>query len=266
MNNITHERQANQSGVTCRPTSRFRGGMLFVLSVGVLALLACGQQKEETWGRLPGEMPSPPNAPMSQMPAASMMPAMPAGAPGMSMGMPAPVDRSRVIATTGSLVASGIGFMIPEGWQPETPSTPVRLAQYRLPGPGGDAELSVFSFGAGQGGTPQANIERWVSQFRADDATTSSQPAEVAEHEAGGLRVYLVKTWGTYTPTAMGMGGGASQPLPNYALFGLVVEGGPEGLLFVKVTGPKPTIEAQTKNLESFATSVKLIKDKRPGS
>ncbi|MGC8742070.1 MAG: hypothetical protein ACP5UB_11520 [Candidatus Sumerlaeaceae bacterium] len=237
------------------------------LAALTFTLFACGEtRKEKVWTRLPDEAPSGEmqlSAPMPASAVAGQMPPASGGfAPRMSggTGMPPTADRSRVIATTGSLVASGVGFMIPDGWVPETPKTPMRLAQYRLPGSAGDAELSVFAFGPGQGGTPKANIERWVAQFRADEATTGSQPAEVAELETGGLRLYLVKTWGTYTPTAMGMGGDSTEPLPNYALFGVVVEGGPEGLLFVKVTGPKPTLDAQAKQLESFVRSVKLIK------
>lgn len=191
--------------------------------------------------------------------AAGSSPRNPAAA--SAMGMPPQADRSRVIATTGSLVAAGVGFMIPDGWQPEEPSTAMRLAQYRLPGPGGDAEMTVFAFGPGQGGTPKANIERWVSQFHQDDATTGSQPAEVAELETGGLRLYLVKTWGTYTPTAMGMGmgGSSAEPKRDYALFGVVVEGGASGLLFVKVTGPKSTLDAQGAKLETFVRSAKKL-------
>ncbi len=244
-----------------------RAGRMVLQLVAVLALVACGGTKQEkVWTRLPGESPASevqdmtptamaPSGSDAVSPASPSSLAMPSGA-----GMPPLADRSKVISTTGTLVAAGIGFMIPEGWIPETPKTPMRLAEYRIPGPGGEAELSVFAFGPGQGGSPKANIERWVSQFQADSSTTASQPAEVAELETGGLRLYLVKTWGTYTPTAMGMGGGSTEPRPNYALFGTVVEGGPEGLLFIKVTGPKPTLDAQSKQLESFVRSVKLIK------
>ncbi len=245
---------------------------LALVFVAAAFMSGCGEGKQErTWTRLPSQSKQ---AALRQEadelvgggiantpPAAVSMPREAMGASGapMGAGMPGPADRSRVVATTGTLVATGIGFMIPEGWQPEPPSTPMRLAQYRLAGSGGDAELTVFAFGPGQGGSPKANIERWVAQFRADESTTASQPAEVAELETGGLRIYLVKTSGTYSPTAMGMMGPPAEPRPNYALFGVVVEGGPEGLLFIKVTGPKATLEEQNARLEDFVRSVKKL-------
>lgn len=240
-----------------------------VVALVIVGLGGCGEgDAPKRWSRPPGETP-PPATPFRLAVASDtgagggaprVMPSQGAAASGAGgMGMPAPADRGGVRATTGSLVAAGIGFMIPDGWIPEEPSSPVRLAQYRLPGSGGDAEMSVFAFGPGQGGTPKANIERWVGQFRNDEATTGSQPADVAELETGGLRLYLVRTSGTYTPTAMGMMGPPQEPKPDYALFGLVVEGGPQGLLFVKVTGPRQTMQEQNANLEAFALSAKRM-------
>jgi hypothetical protein len=174
------------------------------------------------------------------------------------MGIPEP-PQANVRATSGSLLAAGVGFMIPEGWDAGTPGSRMRLAQYALPGSGGDAEMAVFYFGPGQGGTPKANIDRWVAQFTADADTTSSVPVDVAEMEAGGLRLYFVKASGTYTATAMGPMAPPQPPKPEHALFGLVVEGGPQGSLFIKATGPKSTMEEQSSNLEMFAKSTKRI-------
>ncbi|OLB41753.1 MAG: hypothetical protein AUI04_06380 [Candidatus Rokubacteria bacterium 13_2_20CM_2_64_8] len=40
----------------------------------------------------------------------------------------------------------------PSEWTKEKPSSPLRRGQYRIPGPGGPAECTVFYFGPGQGG------------------------------------------------------------------------------------------------------------------
>jgi hypothetical protein len=67
--------------------------------------------------------------------------------------------------------------------------------------------------------------------------------------------VTLVRTEGTYNSGTMGGGDGTLRP--GYALFGLVVEGGPEGNIFVKVTGPRSTLQQQRKALEEFARSTR---------
>lgn len=154
------------------------------------------------------------------------------------------------------LEAAGVAFTVPEGWKQVPPSNPMRLAQYALPGAAGEGELVLFYFGRGQGGDRESNIRRWAAQFRNDDPSTTTLGADVGELEKDGLRVALVKTSGTYDPGSMGMGP-APEPKPDWALFGLVIEGGPEGSIFVKATGPKATMEAHNANLEAFAQSVR---------
>ena len=43
-------------------------------------------------------------------------------------------------------------------------ASPMRVAQFVVPGPGGDAEMGVFRFAGGAGGV-DANIARWKGQF-----------------------------------------------------------------------------------------------------
>lgn len=179
-------------------------------------------------------------------------PALGAGA-GIQIEPPTGVE---VRAGGNILEAAGVAFTVPEGWKQEQPTSNLRLAQYSIPGEAGAADLVLFYFGKGQGGGVQQNVQRWAAQFRSDDPTTAALGADVAEFENGGLRIALVKTSGTYDPGSM-TSAPPPPPQPNSALFGLVVEGGPEGSLFVKVTGPKATIEAQNANLEAFAQSAR---------
>ena len=60
----------------------------------------------------------------------------------------------------------GVVWTAPPGWTVETPSSSMRRAQYRIAGPGGEAECVVFYFGPGQGGDAKANVARWAGQFR----------------------------------------------------------------------------------------------------
>src|SRR4029077_11008146 len=62
-------------------------------------------------------------------------------------------------------VAGDLRFKAPDGWTTEKASSAMRVAQYKLPKTEGDKEdasLVLYYFGANQGGTAQANIDRWV--------------------------------------------------------------------------------------------------------
>src|SRR2546423_9790738 len=80
-----------------------------------------------------------------------------------------PTVVSKNASPTSSSASTGeLQFKTPNGWSRETPSPGMRFAQYQLPAAEGDAEpasLVVYYFGAGQGGSVQANLDRWTGQI-----------------------------------------------------------------------------------------------------
>ena len=160
----------------------------------------------------------------------------------------------------GTLTAAGIKFDLPAGWAGQRPTSRLRLAQYELPGEAGAAELAVFCFGVGQGGSVQANINRWLAQFEDPQHPGARPTGGVMTIEQNGLKLSVVKAAGTYSPGAMGPMGSPEPPKPDYGLYGLIIEGGHQGNVFVKITGPAATIEAQTEAIASFARSARLGK------
>src|SRR5262245_13882966 len=63
--------------------------------------------------------------------------------------------------------AAGVHWTAPAGWKTDAPQ-PMRAATYTVaavPGDKANADCVVYFFGAGQGGTVDANIERWKGQF-----------------------------------------------------------------------------------------------------
>jgi hypothetical protein len=114
----------------------------------------------------------------------------------------------------------------------------MRKATYRVPAAPNDSEdgeMAVFYF-RGEGGSTEANIQRWISQF------SDVLPSEVkrTQRNAGGLQQTLVEVEGTY---ASGMPGQPASPKPHYRLLGAVIET-PVGPYFFKLTGPKKTVES----------------------
>jgi hypothetical protein len=150
--------------------------------------------------------------------------------------------------------AGGIRWTRPAGWTTEAPR-PMRAATYTVPPAAGDqaaAECVVYFFGEGQGGSVDANIERWTGQFRGADG--KPPVPKVAKRTSHGLTITTIDTSGEYT----GMGGPMARErtaLAGYRLLGAVIEG-PRGNVFVKFTGPAKTVAANERKFEQLLTSV----------
>src|SRR5258708_13344306 len=74
-------------------------------------------------------------------------------------------------AAPGVGTASGIRWTVPPRWAEQAPRS-MRVATYTVPAPpGGETgECAVFAFGPGQGGTVDANVQRWSAQFEGGPA------------------------------------------------------------------------------------------------
>ena len=149
--------------------------------------------------------------------------------------------------------AAGLRWTVPAGWATEA-ARPMRAATYAIPPSAGDkapGECVVSFFGAGQGGTVEANIDRWKGQFHGADGKPAA--AQVATRTNRGLKITTIDTTGSYS----GMGGpmaAAGAPVSNYRLLGAIVES-PGGNVFVKFTGPVKTVAANQQKFEQMLAS-----------
>ncbi|MGZ8846961.1 MAG: hypothetical protein ACXW3C_10905 [Pyrinomonadaceae bacterium] len=153
--------------------------------------------------------------------------------------------------------AGELHFKAPDGWTVEKPSSSMRAAQYKLPkveGDKEDASLVLYYFGSNQGGTAQANIDRWIGQMQQPDGGSSKDKAKSENLTINGLKVTTVDVTGTYT-AEMAPGSGSFHNDDNYRLRAAVIET-PKGNYFVKLAGPAKTIarweQSYTEYLKSF--------------
>jgi hypothetical protein len=147
-------------------------------------------------------------------------------------------------------------FTAPAEWVKETPSSSSRKMQYKLPraeGDSEDAELVVYFFQGG-GGTPQANIDRWIGQFTAPDGKPNAKTSKVTNKTINGIPVTIVDAGGMYS-SSMGPMQGAG-PKPNYRMLGAIAETG-SGPWFIKLTGPVKTVSHWAYGFESFLDSMR---------
>jgi hypothetical protein len=154
--------------------------------------------------------------------------------------------------------SAALAWADPEGWQPMTPSSAMRRAQYRVPGTAGDAEFVAFYFGPGEGGEAQANVVRWANQFSQADGSSSVDKLVTERMEVGDVSVLLAEVTGIYSGGMAGIGG-KEEVLPGYMLLGAIAEG-PDANWFFKFTGPEATVR------ENRAKFMAVIESLRPAA
>ena len=194
-----------------------------------LAFVACGCTDH-------GAVPSKASAPPPSLPPPVSTKA-PAPAPAPAFDAPAPAE------------SAAMDWTAPASWVEVPPSSSMRRAQYKVPGPGGDGECAFFYFGPGQGGDPMSNARRWAGQFKGGTEMKTS------EMTAGKRSVLLVEVTGTYDG-GMTMTAEPSTPKPGYALLGAIVEG-PDANWFFKLTGPEATVRDQHESFLGLLRSLK---------
>ena len=148
---------------------------------------------------------------------------------------------------------AGVRWIAPAGWKSEGPE-PMRAATYTIapaPGDKAGAECGVYFFGAGLGGSLDANIERWEGQFSGPGGAPAT--TKVGKRVVHGLAITTIDVSGAYS----GMGGptaGAPRVVAGYRLLGAIIEA-PGGNMFVKLTGPAKTIAVNQQKFEQLLAS-----------
>ena len=149
---------------------------------------------------------------------------------------------------------AGLSWTAPAGWKTERPANSMRAATYSMAPAAGDrdpAECVVYFFGPGQGGSVEANMDRWKDQVRGPGGKPAE--AKIARRTIHGLTVTTIDTSGDYN----GMNGPMTpRPMlkPGYRLMGAIVEG-PQGNVFLKFSGPAATVGANARRFEQLLES-----------
>src|SRR5258705_11675047 len=129
-------------------------------------------------------------------------------------------------AQTAASSQGELKFKVPDGWVVEHPTSSMRVAQYKLPKADGDrddASLVLYYFGQGQGGSTEANIDRWINQMQQPDGKPSKERAKLETLTVNGLKVTTVDVAGTYSEE-MSPGSGKFSNSGSYRLISAVVD------------------------------------------
>jgi hypothetical protein len=153
---------------------------------------------------------------------------------------------------------AGISWRLPMEWE-EQGDRSMRVATYSVPHGSRDsvdAECAVFFFGSDQGGSIDANIDRWLSQVSQADGSPTRARMKQSQFETGCCEVTVVDIPGTYQSGGMGM-----QPEVDHegwVLLGGIIEA-PDGNVFFKLTGPEATVYAHRAQFIAMVKSTKEV-------
>jgi hypothetical protein len=122
----------------------------------------------------------------------------------------------------------------PATWIEHPPQDRMRAANYTVPGRDGNEAAHVVVFDP-IGGSIDANIDRWQSQFEPDENRDLVEP-QISRFESGGMAVTLVELAGSWRKM------GATWFTPDQLFIMAIVET-PGGNVFIRFAGQTATVE-----------------------
>ncbi|MDB4915856.1 MAG: hypothetical protein JWM95_3500 [Gemmatimonadetes bacterium] len=152
-------------------------------------------------------------------------------------------------AQTKPVTLLGYKSTVPATWASRAPSSAMRLAEFVAPTTdGGQAEIVVYFFGKGQGGSVASNTERWKAQFSNPDGSPVVE--KITREGTGIFPITLAEYRGTY---ARGIGAGSSpeQAKAGQELLAAIVET-PNGTMFAQMYGPIASVSAHREPFMNF--------------
>lgn len=150
--------------------------------------------------------------------------------------------------------AKSIRYFLPFKWIPQKPENPMRIGQAVI-NPLANTALGtgLLTVSADIGGGVEGNVARWVSQFSNLDGVPTQQDLMILDTGLVATQVFVV---GTYDPQ---MPGADNEPKPDTALFGAIVQGGPEGDVYFKAVGPRQVMEERRPAWDMMIRTLRVL-------
>lgn len=153
-----------------------------------------------------------------------------------------------------SLADGHVRLTRPQAWKPRPPRS--RIIEHELEVASDDPnEVAGRVTMMGAGGSVEANIQRWVAQFE----PTGGKPVQkdVQQRKIAGCDVHLIDIAGTYLDRPQGFRGPVVKQ-PDYRMLGAIVVTAKHGDYFVKLYGPKKTVDRQTEAFAQLIDSLEV--------
>lgn len=144
---------------------------------------------------------------------------------------------------------------VPSSWKKEKPRTRIVDFEFSIPAvedDENDGRVTVM----GAGGSVDANVGRWVTQFVQPDRTATSERTIREERKIADQTVHLVDITGDFKDQPRGPFG-PTVIREKYRMLGAIIVTDKLGQYFVKAYGPRRTI---AENEEAFKKLVESLK------
>jgi gluconolactonase len=143
----------------------------------------------------------------------------------------------------------------PANWVEKKPAINFIEAEYSIPPAQGDENPGRLT-AMGAGGSVEDNIKRWADQFAGEGGAARPKLDKVS---TGGAEIQLVDLAGTYKDSPGGpFAGGKTIMRNNYRMLGAIIQTKDKGNYFLKLYGPKATIDANEKPFHDMVKSLKV--------
>lgn len=150
-------------------------------------------------------------------------------------------------AGTREVEALELTLQIPTNWEEETPSSNLRLLQFKLPAVEEGAEPTEYVVFPPFGGSREENISRWVAQFEAEGRQLAMVVGTCEQGEY--VQVDLTGTYKKPDGPPVRM---QTVAAPGYRMLAVILSTA-NGNYFIKMVGPSATIDASVAAFrESF--------------
>ncbi len=152
-----------------------------------------------------------------------------------------------------SVELAGMKSTTPATWKEETPSSNMRMAQFKLPkaeGDKDDAELAVFVFPGGSGSVKD-NLARQLGKFLEE-----GRKEKVDKLTVGTIEAAYQDVTGTFKKKPFPMAEKFT-PVEGYRQLYVVFEAKDGKQYYLTLLGPTKTVEAQKKGFEEFLKNFK---------
>jgi hypothetical protein len=153
----------------------------------------------------------------------------------------------------------GMKSTAPVAWKPEKAGQ-MRAYQFALPKAEGDkedAEVVIFYFGPGGGGSVADNMKRWKGMFVPPSGKSIDEVAKVSDTKAGAAELSVLDVEGTYKFKARPFDPNAKEELkPDFRMLGVVFQC-KDGPYFIRFVGPAKTVAKHKQGFDEWLKAFK---------
>ncbi len=229
------------------------------LMIASALIVACSDSTQAPKPPTPVKSSSSARAPQDVAVAPTSKPAEASAASSGSSASPVLTPRADAAAQKLSTAESdankvevaGLAMPKPVTWQWQAPTMQFRTLQYSVPtkaAGSSDAELILSVFAAGDGGSMDMNVKRWVSQFRSEDGSEAT--AKIVDRTINEIPVKMIELAGKY------QGMGQAAPRGGMLQLGAIVQA-PGRTVFIRLIGPTETVESWRGEFDALVNGIR---------